>query len=249
MIDGIEILNQRERAIITGIYLSKFDKAALNEFGFDTFRQAFNVLGYATGTKPSSVKLYRDEFDSYFPNNRHGWNRGVRDYCKNILKEVDGLSFDEFSNLVKAIVTGNKDIILPGKRLPKSTFSVQRLITGEAAEQYFTSVYGDIPQFIGYTCHNTTKTGCGFDFKLSRDRSFFCIEVKGLNDRKGSIMMTEKEYETAKDVGETYCLFVVRNFKEKPEHSLFFNPANNADLTFRKQETNVVRISYNAAIP
>lgn len=248
MINDIDALSRRERAIIAGIFLSKFGRKVLAEFGFSTFRQAFNVLGYATDTKPSSVKLYRDEFDSLFPNGRHGWNRSPREYCTDILKEVDDMCFDEFAGLIKAIVVENKDIILPGKKIARSVFSAQRLITGETAERYFTATYGEIPRFRGYDCHDTTKTGCGFDFRLSNGSMYFCVEVKGMNERHGTVMLTEKEYETAKETGDRYCLFIVRNFKAKPEHIMFFNPANNAGLAFSKHETTVIQTSYNTSI-
>ena len=42
-----------------------------------------NVIGFALGAKPASIKNYRDEFDPVFPNKRKGWHkRPMRNYCK-----------------------------------------------------------------------------------------------------------------------------------------------------------------------
>jgi hypothetical protein len=35
----------------------------LKELSFESFVEAFNVIGYALGSKPASIKNYRDEFD------------------------------------------------------------------------------------------------------------------------------------------------------------------------------------------
>ena len=39
---------------------------------------------------------------------------------------------------------------------------------------------------------------CGFDYKLSFLSNFYCVEVKGLSDKKGNIQLTEKEFNVAK---------------------------------------------------
>jgi len=49
-----------ERPIIAGLYLSIFDSLGLTELGFGSFVEAFNVIEYALGTKPASIKNYRD---------------------------------------------------------------------------------------------------------------------------------------------------------------------------------------------
>lgn len=86
----------------------------------------------------------------------------------------------------------------------------------------------------------------GFDFKLSLSEKHFYVEVKGINDKTGSILMTEKEHSVADDLRELYCLFVVSNFRDTPEHHLFFNPLYVPQLEFKCQEQQVTRISYSA---
>jgi hypothetical protein len=61
-------MDNRDKSIVTGLYLSKFDKDGLRELGFNTFQEAFNILGFSLESNPSSIKNYRDEFDPLFPN-------------------------------------------------------------------------------------------------------------------------------------------------------------------------------------
>ena len=74
-------LTLREKSILAGLYLSKFDAEGLKFLGFDNFTEAFNVIGLGLGVQPASVKNYRDEFDPLFPNERQGWHkREIRKY-------------------------------------------------------------------------------------------------------------------------------------------------------------------------
>ena len=65
-----ENISLREKLILAGLYLAKYDEAGLKQLGFNSFVEAFNVIGYGLGARPASIKNYRDEFDSLFPNNR-----------------------------------------------------------------------------------------------------------------------------------------------------------------------------------
>jgi hypothetical protein len=248
MLRNIERIDKRDQAILIGLFLSRFDKRALESFGFTGFHQAYNVLGFSIGIKPKSINNYRDEFDPYFPNERKGWyKRELRDYCREYMDATSNMSFDEFYNVIKSFVDGciidEKDIVRE-KRNKTRGFMANRLITGKAAEEYFAMVYQTIDVFYNYDILNTTQMGCGFDFKLSLNNSHYYIEVKGLNEKTGSILMTEKEHDVADDLRDLYCLFVVSNFCEKPEHRFFFNPLYTPQLDFKRQEQTITRISY-----
>jgi hypothetical protein len=39
----------REKLILTGLYLSKYDSAGVRRLGFESFVEAFNVIGYSLG--------------------------------------------------------------------------------------------------------------------------------------------------------------------------------------------------------
>jgi hypothetical protein len=245
------MLSLREKSILVGLYLSKFDILGLNKIGFQSFNEAFNTLGYSLGTKPASIKNYRDEFDPFFPNNRKGWHRRpIRDYCKAIYEKYNSYDIETFSRLIKNFLFDSYDIEEFLEQNLKSDISesiAKRLITGKAAEEYFKKEYINIDNFYGFELRDTTNLACGFDFKLSKENDFYCIEVKGLQTNKGGILMTEKEYTTAEKLKEKYCIFLVKNFAEKPEHTIFFNPINSS-LLFKKQERNIIQISYTAVI-
>src|SRR6266576_404936 len=93
----------REKLILVGLYLSKYDSIGLKRLGFGSFVEAFNVIGYAMGSKPASIKNYRDEFDPLFPNRRKGWHkRKTRTYCLRVFddyKSLDLESLPVWSNL------------------------------------------------------------------------------------------------------------------------------------------------------
>lgn len=252
MLHNLNEISKRDRAVLIGLFLSRFDKQALECFGFTGFRQAYNVMGLSIGFIPNSIKNYRDEFDPYFPNERKGWrNRSLRNYCKDYLEMTADMSFEEFRNVVTFFLEGGiideRDIVKERKSISRE-FTANRLITGKAAEEYFVQNYISIDSFRNYSLMNTTQLGCGFDFKLSLNDSHFYVEVKGLNEKTGSILMTDKEYSVADDLRDLYCLYIVSNFRENPEPKLFFNPLYSPLLDFKKQEQVVTRVSYSAKI-
>src|SRR5487761_535260 len=93
----------REKLILAGLYLSKYDSLGLKRLGFDSFTEAFNVIGYALGSKPASIKNYRDEFDPLFPNRRKGWHkRQTRAYRLKIFREYRELDLEAFTGLIQS---------------------------------------------------------------------------------------------------------------------------------------------------
>src|SRR2546423_9134947 len=95
----------REKLILVGLYLSKYDSFGLKRLGFNSFVEAFNVIGYALGSKPASIKNYRDEFDPLFPNRRKGWHkRPIREYCLRTFEKYKDLDLESFTGLIKRFV-------------------------------------------------------------------------------------------------------------------------------------------------
>ena len=241
----------RDKSILVGLYLSKFDEEALSALGFIGFNEAFNTLGYSIGSKPSSIKNYRDEFDPLFPNQRKGWHkRPIRDYCKKFYDDFSKLTFGSFTELIKSFVFDNYDIEKIVDKVEKKDMAetvAKRLVTGKAAEEYFKINYKLVSNFMNYELKDTTSLACGFDYKLSLEKDFYCVEVKGLNANSGGIALTEKEFYVANELKKKYCLFVVMNFVEKPNHQFFFDPLN-SKLTFKKVERKVIQINYSTTI-
>jgi hypothetical protein len=239
----------REKLILVGLYLSKYDSIGLKRLGFDSFVEACNVVGYAMGSRPASIKNYRDEFDPLFPNRRKGWHkRKTRDYCMRVFEEYRSLDFESFAGLVESFVgydeSASSELQPKRKSGSRRTNFAQRLITGLAAERYFESVRATLSEFKGYGVQNTTGLGCGYDFRLGSDLSedFLAVEVKGLNGRTGTSSLTPKEHDIATALGDRFFLFVVRNFRESPFHEVFQNPLSGS-LKFRKKERVMVQVS------
>src|SRR5437867_3951883 len=98
-----EQIPTREKLILAGLYLSKYDAAGLKKLGFESFLEAFNVIGYALGSKPASIKNYRDEFDPLISKRRKGWHkRPTREYCLKVFEEYNGLDLETFAGLIKS---------------------------------------------------------------------------------------------------------------------------------------------------
>jgi len=254
MILNPEQIGKREKLILAGLYLSKYDVAGLKKLGFDSFVEAFNVIGYAMGSRPASIKNYRDEFDPLLPNRRKGWHRRpIRSYCLRVFKEYEGLDLESFTGLVKSFVGYDENALseLQPKRKQRGTGEsafAKRLITGLAAEQYFESIQPALHEFSAYALENTTRLGCGYDFRLraGSDAAFLAVEVKGLRGREGSLSITPKEHEAAADLGDRFFLFVVKDFEKKPFHEIFQNPLGS--LRFKKCERVMVHVSWLANV-
>jgi len=244
-------LSRTDKVTLAGLYLSKFNDSALKALGCTGVWQAFNVIGYSLEAGPASVKNYRDEFDHEISKNtpshpRKGWNRPLKTRSQKLYELFADTNFGDFTDLVKSF-------LIPSLEKEKLVASVtnqavninlaQRLMTGQAAEAYFKKHHSSINSFRNYDIEDVTSCGCGYDFHLSCQLDFYCVEVKGINTKKGGILMTEKEYALAESLKERYCLFVVRDFERTPFHSIYFNPLH-GELSFTPQPKTV--ISYSA---
>ena len=240
----------REKLILTGLYLSKYDSLGLKKLGFDSFVEAFNVIGYALGEKPASIKNYRDEFDPLFPNKRKGWHkRATRQYCLKVFEEYKGLDLETFTALVKSFAGYDEnawsEVDSKAKTGDSESSFAKRLVTGLAAEHYFESARSSLAEFRDCPIENTTRLGCGYDFRLCPTvrGDFLAVEVKGMNERTGNLSLTPKEYEVASDLSNRFFLFVVKNFRESPFHEIYQNPLA-THLKFTKRERVVMHVSW-----
>ena len=111
------------------------------------------------------------------------------------------------------------------------------------------SVQPNIPEFGGYVVENTTRLGCGYDFRLKTEsvQGFLAVEVKGVRERTGSLSLTPKEYAVASVLGERFYLFVVKNFHESPFHEIYQDPLS-GKLQFKKNERVIVQVSWLATV-
>ncbi len=245
-----ERIPRTEKAILAGLYLSKFDAAALKSLGFESFTEAFNVIGYALGVPPGSIKNYRDEFDPLFDNARKGWHRRARrENCLKVFDEYRDVDAELFTGLIKSFAGASGELAgqSPVEEQEASGVSqfAKRLITGLAAEHYFEANYRDVPDFRHHDACNTTRIGCGYDFRLDAksEGDFLAVEVKGLQGRAGGLSLTDKEHGVAGVLRDRDYLFVVKNFRESPYHEVFCNPLSGG-LRFVETKKTIVQISW-----
>jgi len=241
----------REKQILAGLFLSKYDATGLRALEFKTFKEAFNIIGYALGARPASIKNYRDEFDPIFSKTRLGCHkRQRRDYCLEIAEKYKKMDIRTMANIVRSFFPeemlaekSDKD-----SRKGDATSFAKRLATGLAAEHYFQSHAGNIEEFRSYEIEETTKHGCGYDFRLwpSDNNPYIVVEVKGLMETSGTLNLTAKEFDVAHFLKERYILFVVKNFREAPFHETYTNPACN--MRFDRQENIIVQTTWRTRI-
>ena len=248
----------RDKQIICGLYLAKYDQEGLQYLGFEKFTEAFNTLGLALRAKPASIKNYRDELDPYFPNPRMGWHkRPLRLHCSRVMATYESASMNQLGDVIKGFLLPDSELesIPEVHRVlsshmddPDSSFA-KRLITGKAAEEYFVVHFRSMPEFANCQLRDTSQWGCGFDFKLTEDPgdSYSAVEVKGIRSRFGQIQLTSLEHEVAEVLMDRYYLVLVRNFAEEPFHTIIRNPLN-SHLDFARMERSEVRVSWLAGI-
>lgn len=236
-------IKNRDKLIICGLFLAKFDTLAYKSLGFSSFIESFNILGLSLQWKPSNIKNYRDEFDPYFDNARKGWQRDLRAYIRVIFEQYKDMEFESFKNLVSSFLIENYEKKLQVNEFLDSKIEssfIKRVVTGKAAEQYFIANF--MRYFKDFSLFDSRDFGCGFDFKMQNEKEFYFVEVKGLNEMNENFMLTEKEYKIAQSLQDKYCLYIVSNLKERPKESIFFNPTK--CFNFAKQSRQITQTNY-----
>lgn len=236
--------------MLAGLFLAKFGKQGLKALGFQTFTEFYGVISLALGWKGTSIKNYRDEFAPKFPGGIQGWHkREMRATRAAVFDKYGAMELPEMARLIKSAVykTPATDILMESVDDDGGSSFAKRLITGQAAEQYFLNRYKSMPDFENLNLQDTTKWGCGFDFRLYSASVEYGVEVKGIKEASGAIVMTEKEHRIAGKMADNYFLFVVKNMREEPQEAVYRNPLNGA-LNFKSTQTTVVRTQWAAQV-
>lgn len=169
---------ENELALIVAFYLAKFNREAIANLGFPSFRGAFDEIGRRLGVNPNTVKNMRDQFDPLF-GSRAGWYQRELPPSRRRVVEAfgelseaalrslvkDSISIDDFSStdtakeLVHAVSepTG----VYGAERKPL----LQRGLTGRLAEEHFLKLFNsDSTPFSG-ELFDARDLGAGFDFR------------------------------------------------------------------------------------
>lgn len=233
---------------LIGYGLAKFDNAFVKEFNQPSkaaFGRYVVQLGLANTEKAVSNRM--DSFDPYFENGRRGWfQRNQREHIKLYIDSLFGNeNVHGYANIVKLYIKDFNsniniatDIISPTQ---KSRFK-QLQETGKEAEFYFQNNYQQIPIFVNGLIEDARLWGDGYDFQIQCNSDYLLAEIKGLRTDKGSIRMTQNEYNKALEYKNSYILVVVSNLQNTPKLSYIENPSQVISLT--PKETNSVQINY-----
>jgi hypothetical protein len=246
-------MSNNKFALIVSYYLSRFDREALANLGFNSFNQAFEETAKRLNVKKNYVKLRRDEFDPAFPW-RTGWQRpmdpqiirtiesfqdlgefDVREIVLKILNNQNYLQSDEINNITALLQESKTKVKRKGKFILRGP-------TGKQAEEFFINHFNINKRPFNGTLKDMRDMGCGYDFELRTGERVVFIEVKGLAELAGGIVFTNKEWQTALTSGNSYFLVLVKNLGTEPEIIFIENPA--LKLTAKKNIFTTVQIQW-----
>ena len=162
---------------------------------------------------------------------------------KACLLEYGDMSLEEFAELVQTqfAMDGdidlelNQTVVKAGVKTTEDGSFAKRMVTGRAAENFFERHYKEVSRFEPCDLKRTTDLGCGFDFKLTPpEEPFLGVEVKGLREKKGQILLTEKEFKMAGVLKKRFYLYVVTDFAKAPKPKVIENPLS-AGIAFEEK--------------
>ncbi|CAH2714787.1 hypothetical protein BACCIP111895_01963 [Neobacillus rhizosphaerae] len=239
----------RKKGLIVSYYLSKYDRKALKELKYDSFRAAFRDIGAKLDIPPNTIKNRRDDYDSLNDNNRSGWyQKELSKSTLDVVEKFGNISEDALTEIVKDILFSSNEIssiseILQTYGDTSSDRSYNnRGITGKRAEKLFIKYFND-GFFDAYQGEliDTRDDGCGYDFKLSGE-SAIVFEIKGLSSEVGGVSFTDKEWSVAKELKTKYILIIISNVFNNPRIKLIVNPYEKINPT--KRLTKVISVNW-----
>jgi len=234
-------------------YLARFNNEALANLGYATWKAAYNDIGEHLKVKHHTVRNYRDEFDSFFGNRKGWYQRPLRSSLVRVIQALDDLNEFQIRELITNILFGklNEDsgeeeqllsIVTDDRSNPKKKYII-RAPTGRAAEEFFIQQHSIINKPAPGKLIDCRDSGCGYDFKILLEDDEIYIEVKGLAEISGGVLLSDKEWRTAKKRAEKYFLCVVKNIPENPTMIFISNPVNK--LKAKKNIYTTIQINWN----
>lgn len=228
---------ENELALIIAFYLSKYDRAGLENLGYDTFNEAYRDIEKKIGVKVTSIKNRRDEFDPIHDNERVGWyQRPMSPSRVRIVEQFSSMSEPTLRGIVLDIINKRGDVskMLPDvlkKVSERQSKKIRKFVlrgpTGKRAEELFVAEFNSGKTDFEGQLLDCRDLGKGYDFQIDKKiGGHNYIEVKGLDGYTGGVVFTDKEWQTACGEGVDYCLVVVSGIADNPKFSYYKNPAN-----------------------
>jgi hypothetical protein len=234
----------RTNLLIVAFYLSKFDKIAITNLGYNGFRDAFRRIGEKLGYSPNTVKNRRDDFDPLFPH-RAGWYQvELSSKSLNIVDKFDHLSEEGLRAIVLDILNQKMDNELNTtlENVNEERKYAAIGLTGKKAEAYFIEWFSE--NYPNSVLIDTRDLGCGYDFAVKDSEKVF--EVKGVSGSEGGIRFTDKEWSVANAKESDYVLVIVSNcFSDAPNLDIHTNPSEYLEPV--KQISTVIAVNWNVS--
>ncbi len=241
-----EILN------LIGYGLAKFDAEFSKQLGFRTKQALYKgLVDSGVADTSDTVKNRQDLFDPFFENGRKGWWQKGDAYLHR-KKFIDALfgeyDVQTFAKLVLIHLksqepAGNSEHFFVSPVI-KSKFK-QLQATGREAETYFADNFESIDSFRGGVLEDARLFGDGYDFQIQVTDRFMVAEIKGLRKGYGSVRLTSREYECAREYREDFGLIVVSNLEDLPKMNQIFDPIRN--LKFERKSCSSKEVTYHSA--
>lgn len=223
-------------ALYISYYLAKYDKDALINLGYKTWKSVFEDVSSKLDININSVKNWRDEFDPLFEH-RAGWHQRPLSISREIIAQaLENLSELQVREIVKDILSGDIYKNYGGLKSLLNIFNddddqkdrgvfITRNPTGKAAEDFFIKYHFKTSNPRPGELIDVRDFGVGYDFKILSNNTEFYVEVKGLSDEKGGILLTDKEWHMAHEKLEYYFLCIISDIGNSPKISFIQNPA------------------------
>jgi hypothetical protein len=83
-----------------------------------------------------------------------------------------------------------------------------------------------VSNFDGGVLDDARLFGDGYDFQITTADNLYLVEVKGLQGPRGSIRLTQNEYNKAQEYTSQFALSVVSNLTEAPRMAVIYDPVH-----------------------
>ena len=230
---------------IISYYTSKFLNDGGNKsisykyIGFKSRSETHRTISNMFNVKQSYVKNMEDCYDSIHPkpiNHRKGWHqRDLRPAQANIINEFENYNETELRSLVMDIISF-KNIDYDEKEDEKEQIIRKNAaITGNKAEDLFEKEISFKEQL--NVKRVTDKTGLGYDFISTDNRSFY--EIKGFKEDYSSFRLTKTEWKVAKAKKNKYVLVLIKFvYDNNYKYKIIENPYERYKDSIQKKLTN-----------
>ncbi|WP_375164558.1 DUF3427 domain-containing protein [Domibacillus sp.] len=214
-------------SLIIALYLARFEGEVSPLLLLSNIEEAFDQNESKFGMDYEKLGYYIQSYRSYLENRDQpiAWTQSQ----VAVMEQYGSMSEAALGSIVQELLEKESDLyinpLIERQHVEETpALYTTRGITGKKAEELFQQFYQDGRIIdLDVSLKNTTMEGTGYDFKMSGE-SGYVFEVKGLRERNGNIMFTDKEWTTAKELRERYFLVVIRNVDGEPEPKVIADP-------------------------